>query len=142
MEIANRIQPGSERESFYSVGEENTAIHVGSGTSKVLATPWMIAFMERTSHQLLAEILPPGYTSVGVSVNVHHIAPTPVDSKIRVNTQVLEVDGSKITFEVKAWDNVEQIGEGTHQRYIVEEERFLQRADAKSTQTGPSISGS
>jgi fluoroacetyl-CoA thioesterase len=142
MEIASRIQPGSERESFYSVGEENTAIHVGSGTSKVLATPWMIAFMERTSHQLLVEILPPGYTSVGILVNVRHLAPTPVGSTVRVNTRVLEVEGFKITFEVKAWDTVEQIGKGTHQRYIVEEKRFLQRADAKRTQAGSSIPGS
>ncbi len=132
METDKIIHPGMIREDTFRVEEENTAIHVGSGNSKVLATPWMIAFMERASHRLLAEALPEGYSSVGVLVNVHHIAPTPVGSTIRVQAEVLEVDGSRVTFDIKAWDPVEQVGEGTHQRFIINEKRFLQRAASKS----------
>jgi fluoroacetyl-CoA thioesterase len=131
MEIAKLVHTGMSREASFQVGEENTAIHVGSGHSKVLATPWMIAFMERTSHQLLAEVLPQGFSSVGVLVSVRHLAPTPVGSTIRVQTQVREIDGARVTFEVEAWDHVEKIGEGTHQRYVINEERFLQRAGGK-----------
>lgn len=131
MELEKLVHAGMKMEASFQVGEENTAIHVGSGNSKVLATPWMIAFMERTSHQLLADVLPQGLSSVGVLVNIRHLAPTPVGSTIKVQTRVREIDGAKVIFDVQAWDNVEKIGEGTHQRFVINEERFLQRAAAK-----------
>lgn len=131
MELGILVHAGMNREASFRVGEENTAIHVGSGNSKVLATPWMIAFMERTSHQLLAEVLPEGFSSVGIQVDIRHLAPTPVGSTIRVKTQVQEINGARVTFEVQAWDHVEKIGQGTHQRFVIDEQRFLQRASAK-----------
>lgn len=131
MELGILVHAGMNREASFRVGEENTAIHVGSGNSKVLATPWMIAFMERTSHQLLAEVLPEGFSSVGIQVDIRHLAPTPVGSTIRVKTQVREINGARVTFEVQAWDHVEKIGQGTHQRFVIDEQRFLQRASAK-----------
>lgn len=131
MELEKFVHAGMNKQATFQVGEENTAIHVGSGNSKVLATPWMIAFMERTSHQLLAEVLPEGFSSVGVLVNIRHLAPTLVGSTIWVQTQVREIDGARVTFDVQARDHVEKIGEGTHQRFVINEQRFLERAAAK-----------
>ncbi len=125
------FQPGMNREENFIIAEEHTAIQVGSGTSRVLATPWMIAYMERNSHRLLAQHLPEGYSSVGVQVNVRHLAPTPVGNSVRVHTQITEIDGLRITFAVQAWDEGEKIGDGIHQRYVIEEARFLKRAESK-----------
>ena len=74
MEIDKVIQEGMTREEMFQVAEEHTAIHVGSGGSQILATPWMIAFMERVAHRLLTEHLPSGESSVGVVVDVRHVA--------------------------------------------------------------------
>lgn len=131
MDTTAYFRPGMRNEKTYSTEDEHTAIHVGSGASRVLATPWMIAFMERVSHQLLAEHLPEGYSSVGVLVNVRHLAPTPVGDKVRITTEITAVDGSHITFNVQAWDSSEQVGSGQHERVVIDETRFLRRVSAK-----------
>lgn len=137
MDFNDLFKPGQSREATYPVEEENTAIHVGSGSSRVLATPWMIAFMERAARDLLAEKLPSGYSSVGVLVNVHHLAPTPVGGSVRARAEVEAVDGTKVTFRVQAWDEREQIGEGQHQRVIIDEDRFLKRVMSKRSSSQP-----
>jgi len=93
----------------------------------------VIAFMESTSHRLLAQRLPAGYSSVGMLVNVRHLAPTPLGSSVRVLSEVLEVDGLRVTFSVQAWDQSKQIGDGQHQRMVIDEARFLRRVEAKSS---------
>jgi len=98
----------------------------------VLATPWMIAFMERNARRLLGERLPAGYSSVGSHVDVRHLAPTPVGGRVRVRAEVLAVDGWKVEFVIQAWDEQELIGEGRHQRVVIEEERFLRRVARKN----------
>lgn len=132
MELSNFIQPGMTREESFSVEEEHTAIHVGSGSLRVLATPWMIAFMERNARRLIGEHLPPGYSSVGVRVDVRHLAPSPVGSQIRVRAEVLSLDRWKVDLSIQAWDEQEQIGEGQHQRVVIDEERFLRRIARKN----------
>ena len=134
MDLLEIFQPGTRREETFPVEEDKTALHVGSGASRVLATPWMIAFMERVSHRLLAEKLPPGYSSVGVLVNVRHAAPTPMDAEVRVKTEILEIDGSHVTFAVEAWDAIEKVGEGQHQRVVIHESRFLERVASKKSE--------
>jgi predicted thioesterase len=119
------------REETFTVEERHLAPHVGSGAARVLATPWMIGFMEGTSHRLIAEHLPEGYSSVGVVVNVRHLAPTPAGSSVRVKAEVLAVDDRRITLRIQAWDSVELVGEGTHERYIIDVERFLRRVASK-----------
>ena len=131
MDTTEYFQPGMRNEKTYSIENEHTAIHVGSGASRVLATPWMIAFMERVSHQLLAKYLPEGYSSVGVLVNVRHLAPTPVGESVRITTEISAVDGSHIIFNVQAWDRSEQVGSGQHERVVIDEARFLRRVSAK-----------
>ena len=131
MELTEIIKPGMTREETFLVDEDKTARHVGSGASRVLASPWLIAFMERVSHRLIAERLPDGFSSVGVLVNVRHLAPSPVDSRVRVRAEVIEVDGSRVTLSVQAWDHIELVGDGSHQRVVIDQERFLRRVEAK-----------
>lgn len=130
--LTGLVQPGLFLEETFLVGEEQSALHVGSGSSRVLATPWMIAFMERTARNLLAQHLPEGFSSVGVLVNVRHLAPTPVGATVRARSEVLEVEGMRVTFEVKAWDHADLVGEGQHQRAVIDEARFLRRVASKN----------
>jgi len=131
MDYQERFPPGRTREDHYSVSEEHTASHVGSGSLRVLATPWLIAFMERTARLLLAEDLPAGTSSVGVHVDVRHLAATPVGGQVQARAEVLSVEGPSVRFKVQAWDRQELIGEGEHERVIIDEERFLKRLNAK-----------
>jgi predicted thioesterase len=131
MELSEHIKPGVTHEEDFQVEEQHAAIHVGSGSSPVLATPWMIAFMERVSHRLLAEHLSPGETSVGIFLEVKHLAPTPVGSTVQVKTHITAVEGNLVTFNVETWDHVEKVGEGFHRRAVIDEARFLRRVESK-----------
>ena len=131
MDLSQLIQPGMSKEETYRVEEEYSAIHVGSGTLRVLATPWMIAFMERVARKFLAELLPEGHSSVGVRVEVQHLAPSPVGSRVTARAEVVSVEGSKVIFKVEARDEQELIGAGSHQRVVIDETRFLRRVAAK-----------
>lgn len=131
MNLTEIIQPGMNKEEYYTVAEEHTASHVGSGSLRVLATPWMILYMERTARDFLQEHLPTGYSSVGVHVDVHHQAPSAVGSQVRITAQVLSIDGNRVIFRVEASDGQEQIGTGQHERVVVDEARFLRRIAAK-----------
>lgn len=131
MEFNECIEVGMRHEATFQVDEQYTAFHIGSGSLRVLATPSMIGFMERISHQLLARCLPEGYSSVGALVDVRHLAPTPMGWKVRVTSEVIEVEGRKVTLAVEAWDDLEKVGEGRHQRVVIDLNRFLQRVQAK-----------
>lgn len=115
------------------VTQEDTALHVGSGTLPVLATPRMIAFMEKTACMLVQPSLTDGQTTVGTQVQVRHIAATPVGMEITCTATLMEIDRKRLLFRVEASDSHGQIGEGTHERFIVDSERFLSRAQEKST---------
>jgi fluoroacetyl-CoA thioesterase len=131
MEFSECIEVGMKHEVTFQVDEQYTAFHIGSGSLRVLATPSMIGFMERTSHQLLTRCLPEGYSSVGTVVDVRHLAPTPLGWTVRVTSEVVEVEGRKVTLAVEAWDNQEKVGEGRHQRVVIDLNRFLARVEAK-----------
>ncbi len=115
------------KELTFEVRPEHTAAHIGSGTVQVLSTPSMILFMERTAQQLLAEQLPEGETSVGTLVNVRHLAAAPLGAEIRVRAEIEERDGRRVRFSVEAWYGDRQLGVGQHERFIVNEARFLER---------------
>jgi fluoroacetyl-CoA thioesterase len=131
MEISELIHPGMTREDSFPIATENSAIHIGSGSSRVLATPWMIAFMERVSHRLLTCCLPEGFSSVGTHLDVRHLAPTPVGATIKVRAEVLSLDENRVQFTIEVWDELEKIGEGKHERVIIDEARFLRRVEKK-----------
>lgn len=132
MNVAELIKPGTSLEQTFIVDEDKTARHIGSGASRVLATPCLIAFMERLCNQMLMDVLPEGLSSVGVMVTVHHLAPTPVNSWVKVKAEVLSIDGNSVTFSVQAWDDHDQVGAGQHQRVIIDVDRFLKRVHAKN----------
>jgi predicted thioesterase len=133
MDFDHNIQPGMTHAMTFKVEEYHLATHLGSGTARVLATPWMIAFMERTAHQLVAQQLPEGYSSVGILVNIRHLAPSPLGSPIQVTAEVLSIEKNRVLLKLEAWDGVERIGDGTHERAIIEVARFLKRVAAKQS---------
>jgi predicted thioesterase len=113
------------------VNEQNTAKVMGSGTLDVFATPAMIALMEKTAWESVQPQLDEGSGTVGTSLNVKHVAATPVGMKVRCESELVKVDGRALTFSVKAYDETGLIGEGEHERFIVFNEKFQAKADAK-----------
>ena len=119
------------------VTEDLTASAFGSGLVRAFATPAMIALMENASVNAIRQYLPPGQTSVGVEVNVKHLAATPIGMRVRVRSTVLSAEKRRVTFQVEAWDEKERIGEGTHVRAIVDEARFNDRIAHKGADQQP-----
>jgi fluoroacetyl-CoA thioesterase len=126
-----RITPGLVGERETKVVAENTAQHLGSGNVAVFATPEMIRWMERAAVAAVDHLLPEGHRTVGIQVDVRHLAATPLGMTVRVRAELLEVEGRKLTFRVEAFDDVEKVGEGMHQRMIVDLAKFRERAQAK-----------
>ena len=110
---------------------DNLASRWGSGSLDVYATPAMIALMEAAGVEAVDAKLPDGLITVGISVDVRHLAATPPGSRVRARAELVEVDGCRLVFAVSAWDHREKIGEGMHQRYCVERASFAQRAQGK-----------
>ena len=113
------------------VTEQNTAICAGSGTLPVFATPFMCALMEKAAWMAIAPALNEGDSSVGTKLNISHLSATPVGLKVWAESEVTAVDGKRIEFKVTAGDETGLIGEGTHERFIVTNERFLAKAAKK-----------
>lgn len=114
------------------ITEELTAERMGSGTLPVYATPAMIALMENTAYESVSEYLEEGEGTVGTQMNVKHVAATPLGMKVTCETELIKVEGRALTFEVKAYDVCGLIGEGTHERFIIKEEKFLAKTNAKA----------
>ena len=114
-----------------TVTKDKTAAAVGSGLLDVFATPQMIALMEATASESVAPYLDEGSTSVGTLVNVSHVAATPVGMTVRCESELIEVEGRKLVFTVKAYDECGLIGEGNHERFIVFSEKFMAKTNAK-----------
>lgn len=107
---------------------EDTAKEVGSGDLLVYATPCMVALMEGAACEAIAEALGENQTTVGTALNIEHISATPVGLEVRAEAEVTAVEGKVITFQVKAFDEAGEIGRGTHQRVLVNSQKFLERA--------------
>jgi len=113
------------------VGEQHTAPRIGSGRVHVLATPVMINLIESAALAAVENSLPEEHQSLGIHLDVTHIAATPVGMKVRATAEVLKVEGRTIYFKVRAEDERELIGEGTHERMVVNLERFDKRVQDK-----------
>lgn len=114
-----------------TVTVENCAKTVGSGELEVYATPSMIALVEKAAWMSVAEYLEEGQGTVGTKLEISHVSATPVGMEVRCETELIEIDGRRLLFAVKAYDEAGLIGEGTHERFIVWNERFQQKADGK-----------
>ena len=127
----SELTPGLVKEIVTMVDERMTAAHLGSGTVAVLATPYMITLMESASLEAVAPYLAPGQSTVGVAVNIRHLAATPLGMEVRVRSELVTVDGRRLTFKVEAFDTVDKVGEGTHERVIIDVARFEERLRQK-----------
>lgn len=116
-----------------TVSEEHTAAHWGSGSLYVFSTPHMVALMEGAAVDAVDPLLPEGYRTVGTLVDVRHVAATPMGRLVTARAALLEIDGRRLVFRVEAADDTGVIGEGTHERFIIEVARFMARAEARGT---------
>ena len=125
------ITIGMKGEAWTEVEKEDTAQIVGSGSLLVYATPCMVALMEGAACEAIAEALGEDQTTVGTMLNIEHISATPVGLEVHAEAEVTAVDGKVITFDIKAFDEVGEIGHGTHKRVIVNSQKFLDKTYAK-----------
>jgi len=125
------IRPGLRGEMRLTVEPIHTARHLGSGSVEVLATPEMIRLMERAAVAAVDHLLPEGYRTVGVALDVRHLAATPVGMEVVARAKVTGVDGRRISLRVEAFDPVEKVGEGTHERFIIDLAKFQARVQKK-----------
>ncbi|HYH41287.1 MAG TPA: thioesterase family protein [Burkholderiales bacterium] len=131
MNVTSDLHPGLTGTAEILVGTRDTAPHVGSGKVKVLATPVMVSLMEEASLNAVEGLLPPGHQTVGTRLEITHTAATPVGLRVTATAEVTRVEGRRVTFRVWADDEKERIGEGTHERIVVEVSRFDRRAQEK-----------
>lgn len=114
------------------VKQKDTATEYGSGGVDVFATPAMVAVMEKAAITAVSLHLDKGYTTVGTRVDVSHVAATPVGMKVTTTAELVEIDGRRLVFKVQAFDEVELISEGMHERYIINLEKFMDKISKKA----------
>ena len=119
------IEKGLKYESVATVGDGNTAAAMGSGDMPVFATPAMAALMENAAMKAVEGALPEGAATVGTAINISHVKASPVGARIAASAELVEVDGRRLVFTVRAWDERGTIGEGSHTRFVVDRERFM-----------------
>jgi predicted thioesterase len=136
------LAPGLTGTAGLTVADEHTAARLGSGRAPVLATPIMVALMEAASVDCVERLLQDGQETLGILIEVEHIAPTPVGLAVSASARLTEVDGRMLSFEVEARDPHGLIGKGRHKRVIVDSARFRAKAQLKATaKTGAKPAG-
>ena len=131
MDLSESMRPGLTGKAELTVGEEHTAPRIGSGKVHVLATPVMINLFEAAALAACEQLLPTGYQSLGTVLNVRHIAATPVGMRVRATAELVKVDGRTMSFRLEARDERDLIGDGVHERVVVNVEKFDRRVQAK-----------
>jgi fluoroacetyl-CoA thioesterase len=131
-----QLRPGLSGRAELVVGEEHTAPRIGSGRVHVLATPVMINLIEAAALAAIEHLLPPGYQSLGTRLDVRHIAATPAGMKVTTRAEVQKVEGRTVYFRVEARDEKELIGDGTHERVVVNVAKFDERVQRKLKNQG------
>ena len=125
------IPIGTKLEKTLLVDNEVAINFLGQEGARVLATPWLIGWMERTCRDAVLPLLEPGHDTVGTHVDVYHLAATPMGMTVTFKAEVTSVEDRRVNFKVEAWDEKQKCGEGTHQRAIVNIARFAARMQAK-----------
>ena len=126
------LTPGIHGHAALRVTTENTAKALGSGELPVLATPAVAALVEKTCWQTIAPELELGLTTVGTSLQLAHTAPTPIGMVVQCDCEVLEVTDRRVRFSFRVYDDVTEIAHGEHERYLVDADRFLKKAESKA----------
>ena len=127
----NMLELGIKGRQEEIVTENLTASHIGSGTVRVFATPMMIALMEHTSQVSVKPYLEEGQETVGTKVDVSHVSSTPIGLKVWCESEVIEIDRRRIVFKVAAYDEKGLIGEGTHERFVIDVAKFQAKTEEK-----------
>ena len=122
---------GTKHEVKTVVTEEVTAAKMKSGSLAVLATPFMVALMEQAAAELCEKFTPEGISTVGTALNISHLAPPPVGSEVKADAELLSFDGRKAQFKVEAYDEAGLIGEGTHDRFTIKIDKFMDKANER-----------
>lgn len=125
------LETGTRGKQSQEVNEANTALAMGSGTLKVFATPALVALAEKTCWQSVAPFLDEGCGTVGTKLELAHTAPTPIGMTVTCESELIAVEGRKLTFRVALYDGKGPVGEGTHERFIINEAKFAAKAQAK-----------
>ena len=131
MNLSEALKPGLTGSAEIVVGTRDTAPHVGSGKIGVLATPIMVNLMEAAALQAVESFMPAGYQTVGTRLDVKHFAATPVGLRVRAEAELIKVEGRTLVFRLRAADEREAIGEGIHERLIINVGRFDERMQRK-----------
>ena len=130
--LSGMIPLGTVGEGSMKVTSENTAQSWGSGTLPVLATPAMILLIEKTASECLMPFLNEGESTVGTSLDIRHSAPSPIGSEVFCRAEVVITDRSKIVFEIRVWDSAGEVGSGKHERFLVNNVKFMERAASRT----------
>lgn len=125
------LSTGVTGEATCIAEETASAAFMKSGTLAVFATPAMVALMEQAAERSVRNHLPEGTATVGTRMEVSHLSATPLGMTVRAQSTLTAVDGKRLTFMVEAFDEAGKIGEGIHERYIVDANRFMEKANAK-----------
>jgi fluoroacetyl-CoA thioesterase len=127
------LEPGMTNTLTIVVDESMTADRFGNRGVQVLATPMLVSYFELAAHQLAMRALDPGQGTVGFHVDIRHLAATPIGMRVTFRATLTDVDGRRLVFRVEADDEQERVGEGTHVRFVVDMERFMDRIAAKGS---------
>ena len=133
MDFSTLLKPGIKAEKTETVTDRNTAAAWGSGGITVYATPAMIALMEGAAYSAVQNLLPSGWSTVGTELNVKHIAATTLGLNVNARAELLNIDGRALLFKVEAFDEAGKIGEGTHNRFIIDIDKFLAKIENKKS---------
>lgn len=125
------ITPGMHGEASLTVEQSHTAAAQGSGNVPTLGTPALVALVERAAVNAVRRGLEPGEETVGTAINLQHQAPTSIGKRVRASAEVVEVDGRRIRLTVRAFDATGIIGEGTHERAVVDRDQFIWKAASR-----------
>lgn len=127
------VEVGILKEKTFIVSREQSASHLGSGAIAVYATPALALHMEETCVEAVDRLLGEGLATVGASISVRHLAPTPVGMEVRIRAELVRIDGRSLHFRIDAYDEVEHIGEAEHERVVIDRDRFSRKAALKKS---------
>jgi predicted thioesterase len=133
MDVIDHLTIGMSAEMTLVVTKEMIIRHFVPGLPYVYATPMMVLHMEMAAGSAVADVLPVGFVSVGMEVNIRHLAATAIGSTVRAIARVTAIGAKSVVFDVEAWNELRKIGEGTHRRGIVDVRKFEQRFGVKET---------
>ena len=126
------LKTGLKGKETEIVTDKNTALSIGSGELEVYATPAMTALMEKAAYKSVAPYIEEGQGTVGTMLNIVHTSATPIGMTVTAESELIEIDGRKLKFKVIAYDEKGNIGEGTHERFIINNQKFQQKTNSKN----------